>query len=223
MDLPDSILAPEGGDLAGPTRSLTVEVFFDFVCPWCLIGKRHLDAAARRLAELRPDVRLDVVWRSHPLLPDTPLGGVPYQAFYVARLGSPEAVARRRAQVQQIGTAAGVHFAFERIEVLPNTAAAHAWVARAAATASQPQQARLIERIFTAYFVEGEDIGDALVLEGIAQACGVQAAAPGEGQRARARHPVGGVPCFVFDGALALSGAEPPGMLVDAMLQALRA
>jgi predicted DsbA family dithiol-disulfide isomerase len=223
VDLPDSILAPEGGDLAGPTRSLTVEVFFDFVCPWCLIGKRHLDAAARRLAELRPDVRLEVVWRSHPLLPDTPLGGVPYQAFYVARLGSPEAVARRRAQVQQIGTAAGVHFAFERIEVLPNTAAAHAWVARAAATASQAQQARLIEQIFTAYFVEGEDIGDALVLERIAQACGVQAAAPGEGQRARGHHPVGGVPCFVFDGALALSGAEPPGMLVDTMLQALRA
>ena len=223
MDLPDSMLAPEGGDLAGPKRSLTVEVFFDFVCPWCLIGKRHLDAAARRLAELRPDVRLEVVWRSHPLLPDIPLGGVPYQAFYVARLGSPEAVARRRAQVQQIGTAAGIRFAFERIKVLPNTAAAHAWVARAAATASQAQQARLIEQIFTAYFVEGEDIGDALVLERIAQACGVQAAAPGEGQRALGHYPVGGVPCFVFDGALALSGAEPPGMLVDAMLQALRA
>jgi predicted DsbA family dithiol-disulfide isomerase len=228
VDLFEPVLVVEGCEDAGTKPSLTVEVFFDFVCPWCLIGKRQLDAAARRLAELRPDVRLRIVWRSHCLLPDTPADGVPYQAFYVARLGSPEAVARRRAQVQQAGTAAGVRFAFERIEVLPNTAAAHAWVTRATASGTEAQQARLIELIFTAYFMEGQNIGDPSVLERLALECGLAAEGPRahRGERhahARALYPISGVPHFVFDGSLALSGAATPDALLNVMMRALRA
>jgi predicted DsbA family dithiol-disulfide isomerase len=227
MDLYESVVVPKGAQAAVKKRSLTVEVFFDFVCPWCLIGKRQFDAAARKLAELRPDVDLHVVWRSHALLPDTPVDGLPYQAFYVARLGSPEAVARRRAQVQQAGIAAGVRFAFDRIEVLPNTAKAHARVARA----SQAQQAKLIDRIFTAYFLEGQDIGDGSVLERLALECELQAEVrgvhggvgpgAGEGHAAGARYPVPGVPFFVFDGSLALSGATASDTVLDVMLRAL--
>lgn len=231
MDLSESVVTPESTQAAVAARALKVEVFFDFVCPWCLIGKRQFDAAARQFAELRPDVHLDVVWRSHVLLPDTPVGGVPYQAFYVARLGSPEAVARRRAQVQQAGIAAGVRLAFDRIEVLPNTAKAHAWVAQT----RQAQQAKLIDRIFTAYFLEGEDIGDEAVLERLALECGVQTEdrgvlrgdddGPGasKGHPAGARYPIPGVPLFVFDGLLALSGASASDTLLDAMLQAVGA
>jgi len=210
MDLP--------AQAAATKRSLTVEVFFDFVCPWCLIGKRQFDAAARKLAELRPDVHLDVVWRSHALLPDTPVDGLPYQAFYVARLGSPEAVTRRRAQVQQAGVAAGVRFAFDRIEVLPNTAKAHAWVART----GHVHQAKLIDRVFTAYFLEGEDIGDEAVLARLALDCGLPDGLDiSEGPPAGARYPITGVPFFVFDGSLALSGAATSETMLDGMLQAL--
>lgn len=218
---------------AGTQTLLTVEMFFDFVCPWCLIGKRQLDTAVRRLAQVRPDVRLQVVWHSHPLLPDTPVGGVPYQAFYVARLGSAEAVARRRAQVQQAGTAAGIQFAFEWIEVLPNTAAAHARVAQAAAHGTEAQQARLIDDIFTAYFLDGMDIGDPSLLAQLALGCGLPREAPdvdrggAQGQErhthARVRHLVNGVPYFVFDGSLAISGAASSDALLEAMLHALRA
>jgi len=200
-------------------RTLTVEVFFDFVCPWCLIGKRQFDAATQKLAELRPDVRLDVIWRSHALLPDTPVAGLPYQTFYVARLGSPEAVAARRAQVQQAGMAAGIRFAFDRIDVLPNTAKAHARVARTGGA----QQAKLIDRIFTAYFLEGEDIGDEDVLDRLALQCGPQGGVVDgdEGQRAGGRYLVPGVPFFVFDGSLALSGAVPSETVLDAMQRAV--
>jgi predicted DsbA family dithiol-disulfide isomerase len=96
---------------------------------------------------------------------------------------------------------------------------------------SPVKQARLIERIFTAYFVEGEDIGHPSVLERLALECGLQAEGPGghpgdgrgRGEGHRTSYPVGGVPCFVFDGSLMLSGAATPDALADVMFRALRA
>ena len=224
MNLPISVDTVSGAAPSAAMRSLTVEIFFDFVCPWCLIGKRHLDTAVRRLAEVRPDVRPRLVWRSHALLPETPMGGLPYQAFYVARLGSPEAVSRRRAQVQQAGAAAQVQFAFDRIQVLPNTAKAHAWVART----HHARQARLVDRIFSAYFLEGEDIGNGAVLERLAVECDLDVevevgdtAGVCAGSPASTRYPIPGVPFFVANGTLALSGATPSEALLDFMLRAV--
>src|SRR5258708_3051565 len=119
----------------------------------------------RRFSGLPPDVLLTLLWRSHQLLPYRPLDGMPSQAFYFDRLGSSEAVVARRAQVWRAGSDAGIQFAFERIEVLPNTAAAHHLIAYAADRGTEAQRAYLIERLFSAYFLEGENIGDAQVLE----------------------------------------------------------
>ena len=220
---------------AAPPRvqgSLSVGVFFDFVCPWCLIGERHLRAALTRFSELCPDIRPTVKWRSHQLLPDTPLGGVPYQRFYIDRLGSAAAVAARRAQVQRLGEAAGIEFAFERIDVLPNTAAAHDLVAYAGESGTIAQQAQLIDRLFTAFFVEGRDIGDATVLRQLALDCGLPVEGlldPMEDSRRRGsrtmRQPlqaddaVTGVPFFMFNRSHAVSGAASSDVLLQAMLQ----
>jgi predicted DsbA family dithiol-disulfide isomerase len=210
---------------------VTVDVHFDFVCPWCLIGKRNLDAAVNRLASLRPDVSVKVRWHSHQLLPDIPVGGVPYQAFYVARLGSANAVAARRAQVQEAARAAGVQLAFDRIEVMPNTRAAHSLVSWAVTTIAGFQPASLIDRLFTGYFMDGEDIGDPDGLQRIGLACGLDAAALAEHVAASRRdhnlasplslqaEGVRGVPHFVINSALSLSGAYSPGAIVDAMLR----
>jgi predicted DsbA family dithiol-disulfide isomerase len=62
--------------------------------------------------------------------------------------------------VQQAARAAGIEFAFDRIEVLPNTAAAHNLVGFVAASGTDAQRAVLVDTLFTAYFMEGENIGD---------------------------------------------------------------
>jgi predicted DsbA family dithiol-disulfide isomerase len=219
----------EQGAAVSRNASVTVDVHFDFVCPWCLIGKRNLDAAVARLTILRPGVRVEVRWHSHQLLPDTPVGGVPYQTFYLARLGSPNAVAARRAQVQHAARAAGIKLAFDRIEVMPNTRAAHQLVAWATGTGAAIKPASLIDRLFTGYFMDGEDIGDPGVLERIGLACGLDAAGLAEHfttsrrednialPRSAQADAVGGVPHFVVNSALSLSGACPPGAILDAM------
>lgn len=215
--------------------TLTIEVFFDLVCPWCLIGKRHLDTVLAQLVRIEPEVEVNVVWQSHVLLPDTPQSGLPYQAFYLQRLGSHEAVAMRRAQVQAAGRAAGLEFAFEQISVLPNTLAAHRLIQYAGQLGGTQLQTQLIERLFQGFFQRGQDIGDTAVLTRLASKCGIEqqaaaaylASAEGLGALRKAeqhaqRHGISGVPGFVFDNRLQLSGAVPPDTLLKAMQQSLR-
>ncbi len=212
--------------------TLAIDVHFDLICPWCLIGKRHLRTAIEQFRGLHPDVEITVAWRSHQLLPDIPAAGIPYQAFYERRLGSPAAVAARRAQVQAAARTAGIEFAFERIALMPNTQLAHRLIDCAGEIGGPEQVSYLIERLFTAYFTEGRNIGALPVLLAIAAEAGFPAAAiearlatPEAGDRFRARlaadSGISGVPFFVFNNRLAISGAHPPASLLAAMEQAL--
>lgn len=201
---------------------LAIQVHFDLICPWCFIGKRHLDAALERLAQARPEIEVDVLWVSHQLLPDVPPEGLPYQAFYEKRLGGPQAVAARRAQVQAAAGGTGIRFAFERIERMPNTGLAHRLLAEPAPTGLASPTSALIERLFQAYFVDGQDIGDAGVLRRLAAAEPERTTAHRGWQRAApaGRMAVPGVPLFVFNERVALSGAQPAEALLERMLDA---
>jgi predicted DsbA family dithiol-disulfide isomerase len=215
--------------------TLSIEVSFDLICPWCLIGKRHLDTAIAQLREEQPQVDVAVEWRSFPLIPGTPLAGVSYREFYVARLGSPEAVAIRQGQVRAAAQEAGLTLAFDKIRMFPNTLLAHRLVRFAREAHGADAASRLVEDLFTRYFLQGEDIGDAQVLRAAVRACGI--ATPGDADAPLhhelpwlpapqapedAFHGGGtGVPHFLFDEALALSGAHPPEVLLEAMRRAI--
>lgn len=204
---------------------LSIDIHFDLICPWCLIGKRHLTNALQQLRAIRPDLRPRVNWRSFPLLPDTPLNGLPYQEFYERRLGGPVAVSFRRAQVAEAGHRAGIDFAFEKIAVLPNTMAPHALIGLVAQRGDDTATERLIEALFVGYFMDSRDIGDVAVLIEIAGECGItiglheltSASAPPD-QR-QTEHAVSGVPHYVFNNRLALSGAHSPETLLQTMLR----
>ena len=53
--------------------TLSIEVYFDFICPWCLIGKRQLDQALAQLRVAQPEVQVAVSWRGVQLLPALPV------------------------------------------------------------------------------------------------------------------------------------------------------
>ena len=202
--------------------NLTIAVYYDLICPWCLIGKRNLSVALEQLKARRPDLIPQVVWHAFPLLPDTPLQGLPYQEFYERRLGGPAAVTARRAQVREAARRAGVDINFEAIKVMPNTLAAHALVTQVASHGDAARSEALIEALFVAYFQQGRDIGDVAVLLAIAAECGCtvslqQLVAASAATGADAQHGISGVPYFVFDERFALSGAHPPETLLEAM------
>lgn len=204
---------------AAPDTTVQVDAYFDLICPWCWIGKAHWTTARRLLAERQPGVQVQMRWHSVQLIPQVPPQGWPYQAFYEHRLGGPQAVRTRRAQVQAAAARAGLTIEHERIAVFPNTWRAHQLLAH---TAQQhPEQHEpLLDALFEAFFVQGLDIGDHQVLASLAQAHGVDS----DLAEAFDTPPVwtlpegaSGVPLFVFNQHHTLSGAQPPEILLAAL------
>jgi predicted DsbA family dithiol-disulfide isomerase len=214
------------------SRTLHIDVFFDFICPWCLIGKRQLGEALAQLRASDPDVEVTVRWRGVQLLPQAPQEGWPFMEFYIRRLGSEPAVRARQAMVLQAAATAGVQLDFPGMHVMPNTADAHR-VFEAACAAAPDKADALLERLFAAHFTGGANLGDGAWLLDQAEACGVPRAALAtslqgaeqgyEEPFVQGPAPSGGVPCFVFDGYFSLSGAQPPAMLLAAARKALAA
>jgi predicted DsbA family dithiol-disulfide isomerase len=213
------------------SRKLSVDVWFDFVCPWCLIGKRQLGKALALLGESDPDVAVEVRWRGVQLLPQLPAEGWPFLDFYLQRLGGEAAVRARQAMVLDAARAAGATVDFASMRLMPNTANAHRVFAAAAVLGTPAQADALLERLFAAHFSGGADLGSRTVLLAEAAACGLaperlagalpDAPRAFDAGRTASPDPFGGVPCFVFDGGIYLSGAQPPARLHAMMRQAL--
>jgi predicted DsbA family dithiol-disulfide isomerase len=211
--------------------SLSIDIVSDIVCPWCYVGKRRLEAAlARRASDDAQPVQ--VRWLAFQLNPDIPAGGVDRRSYLEQKFGGPERAKQIYARIKAAGDEVGIPFDFERITRQPNTVNAHRLIAWAQDL--DPNTAdSLIERLFRAYFVDGTDIGDIDMLAGVAGDAGFDATAArawlasdagrtaieAEEQHSRALG-VNGVPFFVFNQRLAVSGAQPPEVLLEAIEQA---
>ncbi len=210
------------------SRSLRIDVEFDLICPWCLIGLRQLDRALALLHAAAPDVVVDLHWRGVQLLPQVPAAGYDFQSFYRQRLGSDAAIAQRQAQVRAAADAAGAVIDYTVISVMPNTADAHRLLDLAAAELGPEAHRMLLERLLLAYFEQGANLGGTGLLQAHASACGMSPALSARAFLGAAvpRPSMGsgrGVPLFCFDGQLMVSGAQPHTVLLQAMLDAIGA
>jgi predicted DsbA family dithiol-disulfide isomerase len=207
-----------------PGGVLEVEVWFDFVCPWCFIGKRNLATALQTLASKRPGTPVALQWHPHPLLPETPADGLSFAEFYRERLGSDAAVALRQAEVQDAARRAGTTIAFDRIQVLPTTLPAHRLALQAQDEVHDGGKlaGAVIEALFREYFILGQDIGQPSVLQAIAARCRVMGD-PDATPLPKSAPTAQGVPFFRFGGIVSVVGAQPPEVLLAAMEQVLDA
>jgi len=218
-----------------PARPLTVDVVSDVVCPWCFVGKRRLDAALALLAADGAPRHATVRWHAFQLNPDLPPEGIDRDAYLDAKFGGVGRAAQIYDRVRAVGAAVGIPFAFERIARQPNTTDAHRLIEWAQDDADPDGAEELVERLFAAYFVDGRYPGDRDVLAAVAGEAGLDAAAARamldsdryrdavqQAQRRSGELGIGGVPFFIFDGRVAVSGAQEPRMLVDAIVEAAK-
>jgi len=205
------------------SREIQIEIASDVVCPWCYIGKRRLEKA---LALLDGEVKANIVWLPFQLNPGIPDEGMPRAEYRTQKFGSIERGRQLDARVASEGSGEGIAFAFDRIARTPNTRAAHQLIELAQ---SQAKGTGVVDALFRAYFEEAKDIGDAAVLQEIADANGVSgwpghANATSVAQKEEGVRSLGisAVPTFILDRKLGVSGAHPPEALADAIRQALK-
>jgi predicted DsbA family dithiol-disulfide isomerase len=214
------------------TAPLTVDVVSDIVCPWCFIGKHRLDAALTQLREQNPEQEVRVQWLPFFLNPDTPEEGEPYRAFLEQKFGGAAKVDEMQKRLAEAGATADIEFAFDKMAVRPNTLRAHRLIYRAQ---QKGDAGALKERLMSGHFQRGENVGDIETLARIAAEFGED---PGQireflnsdadedivlGLAERAQQTgISGVPFFIFNQKIGMSGAHPPENILQAIEQAAR-
>lgn len=208
---------------------IKIDIYSDVVCPWCFIGKRHLDAALHEFKR-SGGANAAVTWRPFQLNPDLSPQGMPRKDYIETKFGGAQRAAVIYERVSEFGRKAGIAFAFDKIATQPNTLNAHRLIHHAEQTGAQDA---VVTRLFEAYFLEGADLTDNAALAAIGGAGGLPEAQTRAyldsdedvtrigtaDMRARALG-IEGVPFFVLNDRIALSGAQPPEVLLQALQQA---
>ncbi len=204
------------------TDRFVIDVISDVICPWCFLGKRRLDAALA----MQPDVDVFIRWRPFMLDPTIPPEGLDRQEYMLNKFG-PERLKTIHDPLITAGAEIGVPYEFEAITRTPNTLDAHRLLRWSHTIERQHDMA---ERLFMAYWSEGQDVSDHAVLAKCAGDIGINATQIAEllasdqdveATKAEIAHAsdigVTGVPTFILGQSYALAGAQSPEVLADAI------
>ena len=204
-------------------RPVHIDVVSDVVCPWCFIGKHRLEKAI----ELTPDIPVEVRWRPYFLNDWIPREGISREQYLTTKFGSSERYKRIAQRVAAAASAEGLIYAIDKISRQPNTLDAHRLIRWAGGVG---KAAEMKQKLMDLYFTEGADLTDRKVLVQAAADIGLNAeeiekALAGEKDVAEVEREalsakeagIKGVPCFIFDGKFAVSGAQAPEYLAEAI------
>lgn len=207
---------------------MKIDIWADVVCPFCYLGKRHLEAA---LADFPGREDVTIHWRSFQLDPSAPTDEhLPTAQMLAKKYGlSPEQTVESQAGITASAAAVGLDYHLDAT-VTGNTFDVHRVIKHAI---DQGLGDEAVEAFFDAYFTQGRVIFDrAVILEladeiGLPRA-GVEAVLDGEAHADQVRadadqaraYGATGVPFFVFNDAVGVSGAQPVEVFGQALAQA---
>jgi predicted DsbA family dithiol-disulfide isomerase len=196
-----------------------IDVYSDLICPWCFIGKRRLDAVLATSVGEGVWVR----WRPFQLYPQLPAQGVERGEFLRARFGPDAGKSSTPTRIAEEARSVGLAFDYAAIKRVPNTFDGHRLVEWIGPGESQHA---LMETLFSYYFCEGRDLGDAAVLADAAAAVGAdrdaaltmlrgEVGADDLRERLKDAYTAGvtAVPCFVLPSGYGIPGAQPSEVL----------
>ena len=198
-----------------------VEIWSDIVCPWCYVGKRRFETA---LAAFEHRDEVEVSWRSFELDPSAPRVREVDGAEHLARKygTSREQALAMHESMTALAAGEGLEFRFDLARG-GNSFDGHRLVHLAA---THGRQDAMQERLFSAYFSEGEPIGDPEALERLGLEAGLPAGEVREllaterfaeevrdDERGAELLGITAVPTFVVDRAMGVSGAQAPELL----------
>ena len=215
------------------TAKLTIDIYSDVMCPWCIIGYKQLQ---KGLATLQGEIEAEVRWLPFELNPDMPPEGEESVAHIARKYGRTlEQAAAGREQMRAAGARAGYDFAYageapEPPAMLWNTFAAHKLLKWALIEHGSDLQNRLKLALFDAHFQQRRTLSDPQVLVDVAASLGLDAegarAALGDEvlsqivrqEEARAWDmSISGVPAMLVQGKYLIPGAQEPEVYANAL------
>ena len=216
------------------TRRMTIDIWSDVMCPWCLVGWGNLRKA---LEELDGEIEAEIRWHAFELNPDMAAEGEERTAHIMRKYGStPEQSRAVQGRMREAAEAAGVSLDYEGPEPAPpammwNTFAAHRLLTWAGETLGPEAQTRLKLALFAAHFNQRRPIGEEGELLAIAEEAGFDRSAaeaaladPQWAHKTRAEEQaawdmnISGVPAMIVEGRfMAPPGAQPAQVYVDVL------
>ena len=200
-----------------------IDIWSDVVCPWCFIGKRRLEKAIA----LNPDIPVDVHYRPYFLNDWIPREGISREQYLTTKFGSPERYNGIAQRVRAAASAEGLTYAIDKISRQPNTLDAHRLIRWADAIG---KSAAMKQKLMDLYFTQGADLTNRDVLVKAGADVGLDAeqlrtalasdkdVADVEREALSAKEAgIEGVPCFILGGKFAISGAQAPEDLAEAI------
>jgi predicted DsbA family dithiol-disulfide isomerase len=207
-------------------RPVRIDVVSDVVCPWCFIGKSRLEKALN----LKSSIPVEVHWRPYFLNDWIPRDGISREEYLTTKFGSPERYKGIAQRVKAAASAEGLVYDSDKMKRQPNTTDCHRLIRWAEADG---KAAQMKQKLMDLYFTEGADLTDRATLANAAASVGLSAddvrswlasdkdTAEVEREAQSAKEAgIEGVPCFIFDGQFAVSGAQTPEYLADAIERA---
>ena len=204
---------------------VTIDVVSDVVCPWCFIGKHRLEKALA----LKPNIPVEVRYHPYFLNPWVPREGMTREEYLTTKFGSPEKYNGIAGRVAQAAAAEGLTYAVDKMRRQPNTLDCHRLILWAQGIGKAPE---MKQHLMDMYFTEGADLSDREVLVKAAADVGLDAektramlatdadVATVEAAADSAKNAgIDGVPTFILGGVAAVSGAQSPEMLANAIEQ----
>ncbi len=212
------------------SEPVLLEVFEDFACPWCFLGRRRL---FRAIESADAGGALKVVHRAYQLRPDIPEGGIDLDAYLAPRVGGKQALDTMHQRMKALGEAEQIRFDFSPGARMFNTRLAH----RVAAICAKEGAGRAAsDALFRGYFEERVPMDQLQAVLALLVAHDVPVL-PGDIERrielseaedeidtdlARGRElGIEGVPFFLSGGRLAMSGAQELGTFSQYLTAAL--
>lgn len=215
------------------TTQVTIDIWSDVMCPWCIIGYQQLQTG---LASLAGEIEAEVRWHAFELNPDMPPEGEDSAAHVQRKYGrSPAEAEAGRERMSSIAEAAGYSFRYTGDGEAPparmrNSFLAHKLLTHTLAAHGPAAQTRLKLALFDAHFQQRRDVGDPMVLAQIYGALGlptheaeVAFADPVLSDRVRAEEAqawdmnISGVPAMVVNGKYLIPGAQDPEVYANAL------
>lgn len=207
---------------------MRIDIWSDVVCPFCWIGKRHLEEALKEFRAEHADAEVEILWRAFQLDPNADASSTETIPEMIARKYSMPLEAAVESQDQMAANFASVGLEFNwRDAKSGNTFDAHRLAAMASDRGLDDEADEALKK---AYFTDGRLVSDHGVLREIGESLGLPGDEVAEMLASDAyaidvRHDmtmaqglgISGVPFFVFDGKFAVNGAQP----VDVFRQAL--